>query len=82
MGTSTTGSAIKNSRLFSQTPEQIRDDIIKQGHSTIEAVACIVGNKTESVQAVTEGAVQLSKGGVSMHSGKKVGESAFKGYTD
>ena len=80
MGTSTTGSAIKNSRLFSQTPEQIRDDIIKQGHSTTEAVACIVGNKTESAQAV--GAVQLSKGGVSMHSGKKVGESAFKGYTD
>lgn len=33
-------SALKTSKvIFSQTPEQIRDEIIKQGYSTTEALA-------------------------------------------
>ena len=41
-----------------------------------------MGNKTESIQTFTEGVSSLSKGGVSLHSGKKIGESAYKGVSD
>ena len=45
-------------------------------------MAYIVSNKTQAIQTFTETADLISRGGVSVHSGKKLGESAFKGLSD
>jgi len=79
--------AIKTSEvIFNQTLEQIRDEIIRQGYSSTEAVVYVVGNKTQVIKTFTEtatGATELiSKSGGSIHSGKKIGESAFKRVSD
>lgn len=76
-------SALKYSKaIFTQTPEQIRDEIIEKGYGATEATAYIIGNKTQALQYVVEGAETLSKGTISLHSGRKVGESAFKTVSD
>ena len=76
------GSLKVASKIFSQTPEQIRDEIIKQGYSTTESVAYIVGNKTEALQYITGGIQDATKSGVLCHSGWRIGEVTFKGFSD
>ena len=70
------------SKIFSQTPEQIRDEIIKQGYSVTESAAYIAGNKTEAIQYFAGGVEAASKGGVLYHSGSRIGEVTFKGFSD
>jgi len=41
-----------------------------------------VGNKTEAVQTVTNGAIDTTKSVVSTHSGYRVGNSIYKGVKD
>ena len=77
------GGSIKvASKIFSQTPEQIRDEIIQQGYTPAESVYYIVKNRSEAIQYFSGQIEGVTKGGVSYHSGSRIGELTFKGLSD
>ena len=71
-------SIFKLSNLFSMTPQQVQQAVEKAG----ESASYIAGNKTEAIQGLTNGVIDITKGVFTTHSGSRVGQSIFKGFKD
>jgi len=71
-------SILKRANVFSMTPREVQQRVAKTG----EEASYIAGNKTEAIQALTNGIVDSTKGAVTTHSGARVGTSVFKGAKD
>ena len=69
-------------QIFKQSPREIQEEIARRGAESAEAASYIVGNKTEAIQTITNGAIDTAKGAVTTHSGSRVGNSVFKGVKD
>jgi hypothetical protein len=68
----------KKSNIFSISPREVQEAV----ETTGQAASYIAGNKTEAVQALTNGIVDSTKGLFTTHSGARIGKSLFKGATD
>jgi hypothetical protein len=64
--------------LFTMTPREVQEAVEKTG----QAASYVAGNKTEALQALTNGVVDTSKGVLTTHSGARLGNSIFKGAKD
>lgn len=64
--------------IFTMTPREVQQAVEKTG----QAASYVAGNKTEAIQAVTNGAIDSAKGVVTTHSGARTGKSLFKGVKD
>ena len=78
-------SILKRANIFSMTPREVQELVEKTG----QEASYLAGNKTEAIQALTNGAIDLkngvidsTKGVVTAHSGSKVGTSIFKAAKD
>jgi hypothetical protein len=71
-------SILKRANIFSMTPRQVQQIVEKTG----QEASYIAGNKTEAIQALTNGIIDSTKGAVTTHSGARVGASVFKGAKD
>lgn len=72
------GKIFKKVNVFSMTPREVQEAVLKSG----EEASYIAGNKTEALQAITNGVIDTSKGAVTVDSGDKVSTSVFKGVKD
>ena len=68
------------SQIFKQSPREVQQQVEAVGNNA--AQAAVAGNQTEAIQAITNGIVDTTKGSVTAHSGKRVGNSGFKGVKD
>lgn len=75
-------SIFKKSNVFTMTPREVQETIKRTGSSAVEAASYVAGNKTEAIQALTNGVIDTSRGAVSAHSGQRAGVSIFKGAKD
>lgn len=71
-------SIFKRANVFSMTPRQVQQLVEKTG----QEASYIAGNKTEAIQALTNGLIDSTKGAVTVQSGARVGTSIFKGAKD
>lgn len=76
----------KRVNLFQMTPRQVQQAIEEQGletaDATVKGISYFVGNKTEALQALTNGAVDSSKGVLTAQSGHRLGTSFYSGAKD
>jgi len=68
----------KRANIFTMTPREVQEAVEQTG----QAASSVDGNKTESIQALTNGVVDTSRGALTTHSGSRLGTSVFKGAKD
>lgn len=66
------------SNVFTMTPREVQELVEKSG----QAASYIAGNKTEAIQTITNGAVDISRGVFSAHSGQRAGTGLLKASKD
>jgi hypothetical protein len=71
-------SLFKRANIFTMTLREVQEAVEQTG----QAASYVAGNKTEAIQALTNGAIDSAKGAVTIHSGTRVGTSIFKGVKD
>ena len=55
-------------QIFKQSPIGILEEIARKGAESAEAASYIVDNKTETIQRITNGAIDTAKGVATTHS--------------
>lgn len=68
--------------IFTMSPREVQEIVEKTGGTAVQAASYVAGNKTEAIQALTNGAIDTSRGVLTAHSGKRLGTSVFKGVKD
>lgn len=64
----------KKANVFTMTPREVQETVEKTG----QAASYVAGNKTEAIQALTNGIIDSAKGAVTTQSGARAGASIFK----
>ena len=72
----------EGTKLFKQRSFEIQEEIAISKANVTEGISYIVGNQTEAIQVLTEGAVETAKGTLTVDSCGKIVSSAFKGPKD
>ena len=70
------------SQIFKQSPREVQQKVEAAGNNAAQAASYVAGNKTEAIQAITNGIVDTTKGSVTAHSGKRLGNSVLKDVKD
>ena len=72
----------KKANIFTMSPREVQKTIEATGANAVQAASYVAGNKTEAIQALTNGVVDTSRGVFTAHSGQRLGTSVFKGVKD